>query len=568
MWMANSPAPFKNLLYELRRALDINPRELIEYGKELEAKKLPELPEGKLPDPTTLAYRWETKQLADIPDKQAVAKLFYILERKREEKDQAWHQQQRLADELASKLRAITAPSSSPTSTPSADQHPGPPQGANVGSASSQPMIPLTASPIATPPAVPEVSAHTASSTGAIAAPRELERTSEISGADSRSQSVAGAAIVHPKHVRFVGIATLDSAVFAAMLKLRISDQVDTTGTASTDAEIATMLQNDKVEMAVCNRAVLSKSGLLGPTPALARFEERPVMRVRGTGTMVAAGEGWITFNQLYSEPRILEMLDHGRGGKRDAQDLPINDRKKRVQAALWQILVQFAARRVTVEDFYLGKGSQRLQAFLMIIEAGKDFSSASRSEKEASETLNWIADIKSSLSNLGANHELSSEAYVRFERVLQDPIGSSTRHNAIFAGGMTHRLLSEDRGAAPLIDCDDLLSIASLNPSDYLDPLFPTNVLVISKSFLAQTEGQEMLKRLSDMWNGMVLQFRKLDPGILDWANGQVDEQMDRRISSPNKEIIWPPNTQLFGRCLKEQVIEFVPWLVESGSS
>jgi hypothetical protein len=146
----------------------------------------------------------------------------------------------------------------------------------------------------------------------------------------------------------------------------------------------------------------------------------------------------------------------------------------------------------------------------------------------------------------------------IRYDKLLREQPGES----CLFFGGLSHRLLAEERGAGVLIDNDDLHVIASLNPMTLPRKFFPTNVLLVTRDVVDNHADELAVVR--EKWNRAVRSVIEFDPSFFRWINPLVDRLMKDAISTlyqDSPHLAWPTGQNLFERMILEELIQVFHW-------
>lgn len=351
-------------------------------------------------------------------------------------------------------------------------------------------------------------------------------------------------ATIESEPLRFGLTAFPDSALFAAMGEI-LGDGFKTAVVPET-RRLLNLIKENQVDLAICGPEI-SAAELAGAN-LNQEVSLRPLTKLRGSALLVGSGQRWIAFNQLYLDNPTKTIL-----------------RKKRVRDAIGALLRQFQQRGVKPEDFYIPNDSNRMRALIEILLAGVESemivgSAGENKDAQKESPLDYVNKLIARLAKPAEDdvtYDKGTNAYNAFAKTLA--IEGPQQSNALFAGGLTHRLQLEDQGAAPLIDGDDLQTIATLDSARLSTLLFPTNCLLIHRRALQRDKN--LVISLRQRWNEMVVRFRERQKSDLDWASKAVDYQMRLVLTDQGDEHSWRAGTGLFERVVQEQLIEFLYW-------
>jgi hypothetical protein len=329
-----------------------------------------------------------------------------------------------------------------------------------------------------------------------------------------------------------------DSAIFATVVA----------GVFGADAvkpiavkDLASELGSGAIDLAVFNRTSDLPVARIGPKERGNEFDSRTLMRLRGNALAVAGGEGWTTFNQHFANF--------------DERPLPRDLRQLRAMGKVVQDLLD-PARDIQATDFHMPGKSSRREAVIELLMLGRKSGVLTGDQFLALDRLiSELRVIDDSQSQSGI------EAFEQFINALRLPTGHKRRKAAICPTGLTQRIHAEEEGATPLIDCDDLQSLAALDPTQLMDIFFPRNVLVFPYRILEPKAVP--LQRLQDSWNDLVSSLRDLSPTNLAGLNAGVDHWMGQAaegLGAPTK--LWTPGTKLIAHVLREQLLELHYWI------
>lgn len=395
----------------------------------------------------------------------------------------------------------------------------------------------------------------------------ELKAMMAAGAASSEAPATISAAGVSPvAPVNFGLMYAPDSAAFAAVMEALPETQLFTKRITSAQfREVPRMILDPKeegIQLALYPYEALKRDPLYkGPSDKDSPFHVKPIMRLRGNAVLCAARAGWKTLNQHYMENE----------GKH-------HTRQMRIRHAMWKVAEQMIEKDLTLPDFCVpGADSNRAKAMVKLLTIAREGYEAIPRDANppplagAMKKLNeWIVGLQKESEPLREGEPerapiTGGEAYRRFAAALVGDPGASARERAVLPAGLTQRLLAEEMGAAPLIDCDDLQTLAALNPTEYQPLFLPTNVLIWKRGNQSLAEPMKALRRA---WNRHVVAFRDSKSAPV---GPLVDRFMQKAIEgkegeTPTPAYAWRPWANLFQKLIDEQLIEFLYWAEEPG--